>query len=81
MKGTRLCVAILSPPGQAKKTGRTLEGATWQPIYGPALASAPQRYQKIKAGSPMPEVYAKFMTRETADADNAAITWTLVRAD
>jgi hypothetical protein len=45
------------------------------------LASAPQRYQKIKAGSPMPEVYAKFMARETADADNAAITWTLVRAD
>jgi hypothetical protein len=59
----------------------------WEPSLpktnrnAPFLASSPNRFHKVKAGSPMPEVYAKFMARETADADNAAITWTLVRAD
>jgi hypothetical protein len=27
----------------------------------------------------MPEVYAKFMFPQTADADNAEVVWTLIR--
>jgi len=43
------------------------------------LASAPQRFKQVQAGSPMPEMFAKFMFPQTADADNAAITWTWMR--
>ena len=45
----------------------------------PYLADAPQRFERVAAGSAMPEVYAKFMFQKTADADNAAITWTWIR--
>ncbi len=44
------------------------------------LASAASRFVKVSAGQPMPEVYAQFMFPQTADADNAAITWTLVQS-
>jgi hypothetical protein len=68
--------------GEACPTSGIWEASLPKTSYNaPALATAPQRFQKIKAGSPMPEVYAKSLARETADADNAAITWTLVRAD
>jgi hypothetical protein len=43
------------------------------------LATAPSRLVNVQAGQPMPEVYAKFMFPQTADADNAAVVWTLVR--
>lgn len=43
------------------------------------LGRDPQRFKMVTAGQPMPHVYAKFMFPDTADADNAAITWTLVK--
>jgi Tle cognate immunity protein 4 C-terminal domain/Tle cognate immunity protein 4 N-terminal domain len=43
------------------------------------LGRDPQRFKMVTAGQPMPHVYAKFMFPDTADADNVAITWTLVK--
>ena len=43
------------------------------------LASYHERFKNIKLGEPMPEMFAKFMFPKTADADNAAITWTWMR--
>jgi len=43
------------------------------------LASYHEKFKNIKLGEPMPEMFAKFMFPKTADADNAAITWTWMR--
>jgi hypothetical protein len=43
------------------------------------LAKAPQRLQRVEAGELMPAIYSRLMY-PPADADNAAITWVLVRA-
>jgi Tle cognate immunity protein 4 C-terminal domain/Tle cognate immunity protein 4 N-terminal domain len=57
----------------------------WEPSLpgshpaAPYLASSAQRFKMVTAGQPMPHVYAKFMFADTADADNAAITWTFVK--
>jgi len=44
------------------------------------LASSSSRFATVEAGQSMPEVYARFMFPQTADADNAAIVWTLRQA-
>jgi hypothetical protein len=45
------------------------------------LASSHDRFRKMKAGEPMPEVFAAYTytNRDDAVVDNAAVTWTLVR--
>jgi hypothetical protein len=77
--GTVETVAIL-------KTGQTCPmTGIWEASLPPGhpsarnLASAQSRFETVQIGQLMPEVYAKFMSPQTADADNAAITWTLVR--
>jgi hypothetical protein len=46
----------------------------------PYLAGASSRFVTVQAGQPMPEVYAGFMFPQTAEADNAAVVWTLRQA-
>jgi hypothetical protein len=36
------------------------------------------RLVNVQEGQPMSKVYAKFMFPQTADTDNAAVTWMLV---
>jgi hypothetical protein len=61
------------------------KAGTWEASLPPGhpaaglLASAASRFVQVQAGQVMPEVYASFMSR-TADADNAQVVWTLVRA-
>jgi hypothetical protein len=56
----------------------------WQATLPPShpaahlLAKAPQRWRQVRAGEPMPRMYSRLMF-DSADADNAAITWVWVR--
>jgi len=60
-------------------------GGLWQASLPPhfraarLLADAPQRFQRVEFGEPMPAIYSSFMF-DGAEAHNAAITWVLVRA-
>ncbi|RZL48192.1 MAG: hypothetical protein EOP71_05090 [Variovorax sp.] len=93
LKGLEIDTAYKDPPILALKVpvvslsvGQPCSrSGVWQASLPPdhpaafLLARAPQRLQRVEAGEPMPAVYSRLMY-PPADADNAAITWVLVRA-